>query len=739
MPPVADKLFADNRELKLSNRVGKGGEGEVFSLVDIPGRAVKRYLPEIAGDRESKIRAMVGSRISASATTVAFPEEVVTDARGKFVGFMMRLVDKHKEIHELQTPSSRQKHFPKADYRFLVRVALNVARVFAQVHSTGCVVGDINQRGILVSQTATVALIDADSFQFIHDGEKHLCVVGVPEYTPPELQGQSLKNIVRTKDHDAFGLAVCIFQILCMDRHPFSGRYKGGGDMPLEQAITEFRFAYSGRKTDMEPPPGSIKLADFTVSVRMNFEEAFAPDHVGKRPSPDMWVKALEELEQSLRACTKNRLHHYSRFAHECPWCRMEAAFGRPLFVNPDIDPVVVGTSKVDEIKGWVIDVAALMAAVNNSAIPSTISLPLPAINHSLPPSAEAVQERNGRRFMPLARLAGVGIALLGLATMTGKHPPVLLGLGLIGLGLYLTFSTWEQKGTKLIAKHGQTWTKIKSKVQSIQAGCPVGKAERTKYDALTEIEQYKWLTKAFEDVRKEHDSKRRQEHLDKYLAGFPLRRASINVLRATDFVALASYSFQTALDVKTRDVQQVPGIGPVKDANLKSWVRGLEAKFQYNPNYTQEDQTKIRAKQTEIVAKQKAHEEKIKGLIVQLQADVRAIETWRNQPQPELISLFSELSQIECDIKAVGGVIPTKDVIPAYTTPRATPSYQSTPAWSSGSSSTTSNRPASGGANTCPNCGSSMRLRTARRGHRRGNKFWGCSRYPTCHGTRPY
>src|SRR3546814_5244737 len=60
----------------------------------------------------------------------------------------------------------------------------------------------------LVSPTATVALIDADSFQLTHNGSQYLCAVGVPEYTPPELQGRSLKSIVRTQDHDAFGLEI---------------------------------------------------------------------------------------------------------------------------------------------------------------------------------------------------------------------------------------------------------------------------------------------------------------------------------------------------------------------------------------------------------------------------------------------------------------------------------------------------------------------------------------------------
>ena len=37
-----------------------------------------------------------------------------------------------------------------------------------------------------------------------------------------------------------------------------------------------------------------------------------------------------------------------------------------------------------------------------------------------------------------------------------------------------------------------------------------------------------------------------------------------------------------------------------------------------------------------------------------------------------------------------------------------------------------------------CPNCGKPMRLRTAHKGPRAGQPFWGCSGYPDCTGTRP-
>ena len=43
----------------------------------------------------------------------------------------------------------------------------------------------------------------------------------------------------------------------------------------------------------------------------------------------------------------------------------------------------------------------------------------------------------------------------------------------------------------------------------------------------------------------------------------------------------------------------------------------------------------------------------------------------------------------------------------------------------------------APGSPPTCPKCGSSMKLRTARRGRNAGNQFWGCPEYPRCRGTR--
>jgi hypothetical protein len=39
--------------------------------------------------------------------------------------------------------------------------------------------------------------------------------------------------------------------------------------------------------------------------------------------------------------------------------------------------------------------------------------------------------------------------------------------------------------------------------------------------------------------------------------------------------------------------------------------------------------------------------------------------------------------------------------------------------------------------SDACPDCGSPMKVKTARRGRSAGEQFYGCSRYPACKGTR--
>jgi DNA-binding helix-hairpin-helix protein with protein kinase domain len=247
---------------------------------------------------------------------------------------MPRLVAR-RDIHELYSSKSRAEAFPEADFRFLVHVAANIARAFAVVHEQGHVVGDVNHGNLLVGADGTVMLIDCDSFQIGNGTNVFTCDVGVPLFTAPELHGHTFRGLVRTANHDRFGLAILLFHLLYMGRHPFAGRYVGPGDMPIEKAVDEYRFAYGpDRATNgMERPPGTVPLETMGAAIAQLFIRAFGrTDRNGTRPDAKTWVEALEKLKSSLRVCPQASWHHYPGGLVACPWCAVELQTGVRLF-----------------------------------------------------------------------------------------------------------------------------------------------------------------------------------------------------------------------------------------------------------------------------------------------------------------------------------------------------------------------------------------------------------------------
>lgn len=340
----APLLFCRGRRLPIGQRIGRGGEGEIYAIDDNSGQAVKIYhQPDV--EREAKVRAFIAARFSDKCLQVTFPFDIVSGHDGRFVGFTMRRVTDHQPIHELIGPASRRKRFPRADWRFLIRTAINLARIVATVHSAGAIIGDINSAGFLVSQNALVTLIDADSFQ----ASAFRCRVGMPEYTPPELQGISLSDVDRDANHDAFGLAVILFQLLALGWHPFAGVVKGRtADLP--GAIAQRRFAFSVlRDVDAAPPPAALKLDDLPRGIMLLFEVAFGPGD-DRRPSAEDWIRELLHLESSLLSCVASPNHHIARAEVPCPWCRIEATTKMAIFGTGRLAPTPTSLQLTTEL-----------------------------------------------------------------------------------------------------------------------------------------------------------------------------------------------------------------------------------------------------------------------------------------------------------------------------------------------------------------------------------------------------
>lgn len=722
----------DGRPLTLDGRVGKGGEGEVYGVAGTTDVLVKFYTLADLDSREAKVKAMIAQGLAKASPLIAFPVQVVKDKAGKFAGFTMKRVREHQALHELYSPGARKAAFPRADYRFLVRAAANIARAVAAAHHADCVIGDINHSGVLVSDKATAALIDADSFQVSEGATQHLCKVGVPEYTPPELQGQRLDRVARVANHDAFGLAVMIFQLLWMGRHPFAGRYRQG-EMPLEKAITEFRFAYSQtRDVGMEAPPAVPGLTDFPIQIAAAFEQAFGPSGVTARPTAKQWIALLTELEKSLRPCPANSLHHHAASGGECPWCRMERLQGVQLFVPFSHAFTAHPSASLGTVTG---DLTAIWRAIE-AVQPPPQGPHTPFIHTVTPdPSAEAKAEK----ATPWKRrLGGLLVIVVAIAVAAGQPGlwPAWIGGAIWGLVLMFGTAGGGQR-LRFISTARDIelrWLQAQHDWQN-RAGLTDFTAAKARLAALR-VEIDGLAAQEHERIQA-YVANRRAEHLRVHLEKFQIRRFKIIGIGPSKEATLRSYGIETAADVTHAAVQRVPGFGPVSSRPLLEWRRKHEATFNYVVTPTAADRAAITSikndfakRGVELKAKLAAGPAELKKVVADIRQKLAAVD-------PTLQRVHEQRMQAAADLRFLRLTMP-----PVTFTPRPTPQPTSAQTYTT---THRSNPPPPQilatatlrGSKTCPRCGGGMVLRTARKGRNPGRTFYGCSRYPRCRGTQ--
>ena len=62
-------------------------------------------------------------------------------------------------------------------------------------------------------------------------------------FTAPELQNMAFRGLKRTESMIVSASRCSLFHLLFQGRHPYAGIY-ADGEMPIERAIAESRFAY---------------------------------------------------------------------------------------------------------------------------------------------------------------------------------------------------------------------------------------------------------------------------------------------------------------------------------------------------------------------------------------------------------------------------------------------------------------------------------------------------------------
>ena len=640
------------QQLQLGQELGRGGEGAVYEVVGHSDLVAKIYHLPQTPERFAKIEAMASIGEEQLLRIAAWPREILLDRPGgSSIGFTMARVSGFEEIHELYSPRVRLQKFPEARWKFLINTALNAARAFNVLHGNAIVLGDVNEKNFRVSDRSLIRLIDCDSFQITVAGRTYPCEVGVPTFTPPELQGTSLRGVKRTPNHDAFGLAVLVFHLLFMGRHPFAGRPLDQADVPIPKAISEFRFAYGARAASrkMQPPPGSLPLAAVGASMAALFEQAFSADGAREhgRPLPRAWMTELENLMNATVQCNRNAAHSFYRELQRCPWCEIESQIGF-IFFNMIITPPLSAISDAEVSVIW----------KNINAIKSPGTLPqLPSKDSfAVMPSYEA--QLRSQRLRRENRIAAVLIGVMSIPmAIYGFSETAIIVIIMIMLATSILVTTGRfnarsrdyrtAKQTLREAEHARVqllnqWQNEASSKAFDNALITLKQTKR-KYDYLPER-----LSRLMRELAARH----RELQMKQYLENTRIDRSLIVGIGPTRTSTLRSYGIETALDVNPVSVSSVPGFGSALTLILLTWRNSVESRFRFDPN-KQLPKSEMNRIENTIANERTQLVNDLKNGQTQLLRIKQNTVAVRESLAPKLSDAIKSVAQAECDLAA--------------------------------------------------------------------------------------
>lgn len=572
---AAQFLQAASGRVALGRELGRGGEGTVYEITDQPDLVAKIYHSAPPPEKADKLLAMLQIATPKVLSLTAWPRDVLRGPDGRVQGLLMSKVAGYKDIHSLYGPKSRRAEFPDANWKHLIHAAANVARAFAVLHEVGCVIGDVNHGGIRVATDMTVKLIDCDSFQIQDDRRTYFCEVGVANFTPPELQGRSFRGVARNPNHDNFGLAVLVFYLLMIGRHPFAGRYSGKGEMPIEKAIAEHRYAYSRNAAAnlMEPPPLAPRARIVSGDVANLWERAFSASAAqgSGRPGALEWVRCLSALEQNVARCAQHPGHYYLTTAGACPWCAIESSSGVLLFFAP------AGTLPPLATFNLVIVWSRIGQVPHPGPVPE-ITLPTAQASATV-----AVLKKSRLTRAVVGRSVVVIALLIALALSHGNVLWLIAAIGgWIGVGRWVKS---ERQAESLRQKRQEAQGVLSQLHDRLQADTdPERFAQRLK---MLEGRRAELLNLPAMRERRMKELVRDREKCARrrFLEGFKIEHARISGIGPAKRTMLESYNIEPAADINRNAVLDVPGFGPALATRLEDWRHSVESRFRFNPN----------------------------------------------------------------------------------------------------------------------------------------------------------
>ena len=304
----ADLTVCDCRNVpkKLDVKLARGGEGAIYQLAENPSILVKIYHPAILRSKRAKalrgkIEAMLKFQAFKDDARFAWPRATIFNERGEWIGYAMRRVEGFS-IQTLCQPQLVRERIPHWKRSDLVKVAGNFLDGIKKLHKNKILIGDINPGNLMINpKTAEVAFIDCDSYQVSAGGRVHACPVGIPMYLPPELcERGCFADITRTVEQENFSIAIMLYKILVLGRHPFD---QVRGSDPVSNLKSGKCPLGTGAGCRMPKGPWFNIWSHLPYAVKSAFIKTFRDGHSAPavRTSVGEWKEVIKRYEHNLR------------------------------------------------------------------------------------------------------------------------------------------------------------------------------------------------------------------------------------------------------------------------------------------------------------------------------------------------------------------------------------------------------------------------------------------------------
>jgi hypothetical protein len=289
-----------------------GGEADVYRFYPDPeftrrhGNAA--YVIKIfREDTEVQRRAARERQTKLRSFPQGLPANVVTPTalaydlgRTKVIGYVMAFVPDATKLIEFKTRDYRVKH--RVTTAQICRILVNLYDLVVAIHARGIVIGDFNDKNVLVGPNFEVYLIDADSLQYgswecpaFVAGFVDPLICARPDPTHPKSFTALRKVHPHSTRTDWYAFSVIVFQLF-MFAHPYmSGlHHPAKGEGPRRKGVQRIHRRLSVFHPRVGAQQSMTPLENLPDPLSTYFFNTFVRDVRGSFPrellSPNLWT-----------------------------------------------------------------------------------------------------------------------------------------------------------------------------------------------------------------------------------------------------------------------------------------------------------------------------------------------------------------------------------------------------------------------------------------------------------------